>query len=354
MTGPRVETGFTYRGIEAVFLENEALRILVLPGKGGDILEFRDKRTDIDVMWRTPHNWVAPDSRYVPSAAETTWNDHYPGGWQVNLPVAGGGWEIDGNAYGIHGESALVPWNAEVIRADEDAATLRLSVELIRYPLSIERDLTLRAGESRLEIDETVTNEGRRPVEYIWQQHITVGQPLLSADARLDLPGATGVNPPYGDAFPNGRLEGDVTFDWPHAPGMDGGDIDLREIPPHGSTIHDQSFFIDMPEGWYAVTNPALDLGFAVTFPLDPFEVLWYWQAFGGYHESPWFNRNYNVGLEPTTAYPGHGVPEAQRDNGTMKELDAGETVKASFVAMTYGGRSGVSSVSPDGTVIGD
>lgn len=47
---------FAYRGIGTVFLENEHLRIMVLPGKGGDILEFRDKRADVDVLWHADHN----------------------------------------------------------------------------------------------------------------------------------------------------------------------------------------------------------------------------------------------------------------------------------------------------------
>lgn len=352
--GPRISTDFTYRGIDAAFLENQALRVLVLTGKGGDIVEFRDKRTDVDVLWRTPHHWTAPRDRYVPSVAESTWNEHYPGGWQVNLPVAGDGMDIDGSAYGLHGESALLPWDPEIIRADDDAVTLRLSVDLVRYPFSVERELTLPAGESRLEIAESVTNLGGVSLEYVWQQHVTVGAPLLSAAARLDLPDASGVTPPYGDDFPNGRLAGDETFEWPHASRADGGMVDLREIPPEDATIHDLSYLVDLADGWYALTNPDLDLGFALRFPLDPFECLWYWQAFGGYHESPWFNRNYNVGLEPTTAYPGGDVPQAQRANGTMNVLDPGETVEAEFTAVTYGGYERVSAVTPDGRVEGD
>ncbi len=352
-SGPRIQTEFTYRGIDAVFMENEYLRIMVLPGKGGDILEFRDKRRDVDVLWQTKHNWQPPRDRYVPAETNTTWNDHYPGGWQMNLPVAGGGMDIDGNAYGLHGESSLLPWEAEVRQDDDDAVVLGLTVELVRYPFAVDRELTLPAGEARLEIDESVTNLGGRSLEYIWQEHVALGRPLLGPDARLDLPAATGVNPPYDDAFPNARLEGDCTFEWPHAPGWDGGTVDLREIPPTDAKIHDQSFATDLEAGWYALTNPTIDLGFALNWSLDPFECLWYWQPFGGYHESPFFNRTYNVGLEPTTAYPGGDIPHAQRENGTMKSLEAGETVEASLVAQTYTGFSAVNAVSSSGEIEG-
>ena len=349
MTGPRISTEYTYRGIDTAFLENEALRIKILTGKGGDIVEFRDKRTDVDVLWETPHNWTPPSDRYVPTMAETTWNDHYPGGWNLNLPVAGAGWEFPGNAYCQHGESSLLPWDAEVVRDDDEAVTLRLSTELVRYPFYVERDLTLPAGDSRLEIEESITNRGGFELEYDWQQHVTLGAPLLSSDARLDVPAETGVNSPYGDSFPNARLEGGVTYDWPHSPGADGDTVDLREIPPADSTIHDQSFAVDLETGWYALTNPELDLGFGLRFPTDPFESLWYWQPFGGYHESPWFNRNYNVGLEPTTSYP---APD-DRDDGQMETLGPGETAEASYTAVTYGGLESVDSVDYDGNVEG-
>jgi hypothetical protein len=352
-TLPRVTTEFTYRGVDAAFLENEALRIMVLPGKGGDILEFRDKRADVDVLWHADHEWVPPGDRYIPSEASTTWMDHYPGGWQVNLPIAGFGREIDGNAYGLHGESALIPWEATVREDSAAGVTLHLEADLLRYPFHVKRDLRLPAGESRLEIEETVENRGAVGLEYIWQQHVALGAPLLGPAARLDVPAERGVSEAEDDTFASGRLAFDETFEWPEAPGRDGGTVDLREIPPETAEIHDQCYATDLREGWYALTNPEIELGFALTFPTDPFECLWYWQPFGGYTDSPYFGRNYNVGLEPTTAYPGGDIPDAQRANGTMKTLDPGESVTAEFSAVTYRGETGVESVSADGSVTG-
>jgi len=351
--GPSVSTEFAYRGIDAAFLENEFLRIMVLPGKGGDVLEFRDKRADVDVLWHANHNWCPPESRYVPSAAPTTWLDHYPGGWQVNLPIAGFGREIEGNAYGLHGESALIPWDARVTRDDDEAVELTLTTELVRYPFELERRLRLSAGRPALHVEETVTNLGGVELEYIWQQHVALGRPLLGPDARLDVPADRGEVHPPGDAVANGRLAGGEAFEWPHAPGRDGTTVDLREVPPPEAEIHDQAYATDLDDGWYALTNPSIDLGFAFRFPTDPFECVWYWQALGGFHESPYFNRNYNVGLEPTTAYPSDDVPDAQRENGTMKTLGPGESCSAEFVAATYRGLQSVDAVETDGSVTG-
>lgn len=348
---PRVSTEYAYRGIDAALMETEHLRLFVLTGKGGDILEFRDKRTDIDVLWHAHHNWQPPADRFVPTAAETTWLDHYPGGWQVNLPVGGFGWEIEGNAYGLHGESALLPWEVLNTAAGPTGVILRLGVELVRYPFQYERELHLSADEPVLTVDEAVTNLGEVELEYIWQQHVALGPPLLGPGARLDIPAETGITEAESSTFENGRLAFGETFDWPVAPTRDGGTTDLREIPPRDARYHDQCYATDLSDGWYALTNPEIDLGFGLAFPTSPFESVWYWQPFGGFHESPYFNRNYNVGLEPTSAYPGGDIPTAQRENGTMKTLEPGESVSASVSAVTYPGAEAVESIDTDGTV---
>lgn len=350
-TVPSIDTAFAYRGIDAAFLENEHLRVMILPGKGGDVLEFRDKRTDVDVLWHADHRWEPPGDRYVPTETATTWHDHYPGGWQVNLPVAGTGREIDGSAYGLHGESALVPWEASVTEDSGAAVELTLTTELVRYPFALERVLRLPAGEPRLQVRESVTNEGGVAVEYAWQQHVALGEPLLGPAARLDVPARTGVTEAVSPALRTGRLADERTFEWPEAPTRDGGTTDLRVVPPASEGLHDQCYATDLEAGWYAMTNPDLDLGFAFTFPTDPFECVWYWQALGGYEEAPFWGRNYNVGLEPTTAYPLDA--DRQRANGTMKTLAPGGTVEATFTAGTYGGLAAVDDVSPTGDVIG-
>lgn len=346
----RIDDAYTYEGIDAVFVENRHLRIMILPGKGGDILEFRDKRTDVDVLWHAEHNWQPPDSRTVPSVGPTTWLDHYPGGWQLNLPLAGFTDDFGGTPYGLHGESALIPWESTTV-ADDESVTLELRTELVRYPFAVERTLTLPRDEPILEIEESVTNLGGVDLEYVWQQHIALGRPLIGPSARLDVPAGSGVVEAYGPEHENARLESGSTFEWPHAPGVDGETVDLREFPPEDSTIHDVAYATDLSDGWYAVTNTDLDLGFGFTFPTDPFECVWYWQPLGGHAESPYWNRNYNVGLEPTTAYPAGDVPDAQRENGTIETLAAGETLEAQFVARTYHGVDSVESIDADGTV---
>lgn len=348
--GPRISTAFEYRGMETAILENRWVRVMVVPGKGGDILEFRDKRTDVDMLYHADYAWDPPKDRRVPST-DMTWNEHYPGGWQLNLPVAGGPMEISGNRYGHHGESALLEWDAKVLESSDSRVTLELSTRLRRYPFAVQRQLTLPAGEPTLELSESVTNEGEYPLEYVWQHHVALGHPLVGPSARLDVPAGESYVADYDTEHTTNRLEGDQWFEWPVADGVGGADVDLSEFPSMDAEIHDLAYLLAVEDGWYAVTNPELDLGFGLAYPADHFEALWYWQAFGGVDESPFWGRNYTAGLEPTTAYPSHSLPTAQRQNETMKTLDAGETKTVELVAGTFESDDRETAVGADGRI---
>jgi len=327
---------------------------VLLHGKGGDIIEFRDKRTDIDVLWSSPHDWAAPSDAYPPSDSDSAWQAHYPGGWQQNLPLAGWGGSVSGVSYGTHGESALVPWDATVVADTDDRVVLELSTELVRYPLALTRRVELEADSAVVRFEDEVVNEGAVPLEYIWQQHIALGPPLISPRSRLYLPPSVGhVEPSYPDngGFEHARLQADKSFEWPMAPTADGETLDLREFPLYDATVHDQVYLTDFDDGWYAVSNPDLDLGFSLNFPESTFECLWYWQAFGGMTGSPFFGQNYNVGIEPTTAYPAGSIPEAQRENDTIDTLAPGERVRTRLTAVTYDPEGSVSEVAEEGDV---
>ncbi|NUP80976.1 MAG: DUF5107 domain-containing protein, partial [Nonomuraea sp.] len=47
-------------GLRAVTLENERLRVTVVPDKGGDVVEFLHKPTDTDFVWLSPQGLRDP------------------------------------------------------------------------------------------------------------------------------------------------------------------------------------------------------------------------------------------------------------------------------------------------------
>jgi len=65
-------------------------------------------------------------------------------------------------------------------------------VRTVRCPFLVEKTLRLRSDRATLEIEETVTNEGAEPMDFMWGHHPAFGAPFLDEHCRLFAP-ATGV-----------------------------------------------------------------------------------------------------------------------------------------------------------------
>src|SRR6185437_11110428 len=51
-----------YRGMRTLVLENEFVRMVLLPDKGADVMEMEYKPKGIDVLWHSPTGYRALDS----------------------------------------------------------------------------------------------------------------------------------------------------------------------------------------------------------------------------------------------------------------------------------------------------
>ena len=87
----------------------------------------------------------------------------------------------------------------------------------------------------------------------------------------------------------------------------------------------DELYLSDLPDGWYAVTNPHVGVGFALRWETRVFPYLWLWRTLGPAGGYPWYGRTYTLGLEPFSSVP----PQADdaRAAGTLLQLGAGESL---------------------------
>ena len=349
--GARISDDWTFRGLKTVLIENEVLRIVVLADKGADIYQFVHKPTDTDFMWRSP--WGVRDPRrFTPTTGSPTnvWLDFYEGGWQTALPGGGFPSVYGGADMGLHAEVNTMPWDCVILQDTPERVSARFSVRTYRTPFFFQKTLSLSSGSPVLEIDQSLINEGEEPIHCVWGEHIALGAPFLSEDCVIDIPGGTVINH-HEDFHPNNKLLADYAGPWPNVPLKDRSTMhDLSKVPGREWDSYDQSYITDMPDGWYAVTNTALGLGFGVSFPTDVYKYLWYWQSFGGGYGHPWYGRTYNAGLEPFTSYTNEGLVNAIQ-NGTALLLQPHQKVEASVRAMAYESSAGVTSISPQGRV---
>jgi hypothetical protein len=292
----RVASG-NVQGWESVVLENDALRVSVLPEKGADIYELVDVRTGVDVLFKGPWGLQPPGAPRLEGSGDADdafmWN--YEGGWQELLPSVNEACTYRGQRIPFHGEVASLPWEYEIV----DDGAVRLWTRCRRTPFLLER--VMRVRDNALELDGTVTNESDEPAHFVWGQHCVVGPPFLEPGCRLEIPARTIVTTPELWEPATARIEARQRVSWPHAPLRAGGTVDLRDIPGPETGSHDDLYVTDLDDGRLTVTNPRLGLAFRLEWDPAVFGWIVLWMPYGGAIEKP-LTGSYALGVEPWTS----------------------------------------------------
>ena len=212
----------------------------------------------MDPLLKAP--WGLRDPRHLlPGGSQLQdWILRYPGGWQSILPNFGPACEHQGIEHPMHGEAAVMPWTAEIVRADAQAVEVRLAIDLILTPLELVRHVRLERGARVLTIAERLANVGAIAVEYVWGHHPALGAPFLSPACRIDAGARTlVVDGSYeGAALP---LQRDSRHEWGGA-ACD----EIRHLPPEGRARDLVAYLHGFEQGWWAVTNRELGVGFGL------------------------------------------------------------------------------------------
>ena len=288
-----------YRGHTAIWLENEFLRVGVLPEKGADIFEMVYLPSGIQLLIEMPGGLKPPTGH-----PQGEFLDNYEGGWQELFPNHGDACEFRGQDMPMHGEVALLPWDVQVLQDTAAETHLHLKVRCQKTPFLLERSMCLRAGAAQLEILEKVTNESDQACEFVWGQHVTLGEAFLDGESRLDLPAATIQTPEVLFEPATARLVPGQTSAWPTARDRKGGRIDLAAIPGRTVHSHDDAFLTGLERGHYTVTSAKYGLCFSLDWDAGLFPWIAFWQPYGGADLAP-FTGMYGAGIEPwVSRYP--------------------------------------------------
>lgn len=293
---------FTHLGYAALSLENEKVRIVLLPGKGSDVIQFLYKALDIDFMWASQPVLQPSGTVKALSAGGNAFLDYYPGGWQEILPNFGDPCEYRGTALALHDEVSLLPWQYVIVENDPQCVSVRLEVRCMRTPFRIRKTLTLLSG-CILEIDEQVQNESEESMDCTWGHHPAIGSPVLDENCRVIVPPCR-VKTQEEYVSPNSRLEKGQDCEWPLVRGTNGEQIDLSRVPSRAAHSHDMAYLYRLKQGWYVLFSDAHHIGFSMSWDCAVFKYLWFWQVYGGWHGYPWYGSSYNLALEPCTSYP--------------------------------------------------
>ncbi len=324
---------YEFKGMSAVFLENEKLRVGVLAGKGTDVFEFNYKPRDMDFVCLTSRGVQNPMA-YLSTSPDplATFLDYYPGGWQEIFPNGGPPSSYLGAHFGQHGEVSHLPWDYHIIEDSEDAVAVLFSVRTQKMPFRIEKELRLLAAESCLRVEEALVNESPVPLRAMWGHHITFGRPFAGEACLIRLPDGVSVVPHDEAINQKGRrVKADKNYTWPYAERETGGQIDLSVLPP-GGELSEMLYLAGFTEGWYEVENRQKQLAFRLEWDVERMPYLWFWQEYGASEGYPWYGRHYSIGLEPFTSYPTSGLARAV-ENDTALSIGPHERLQFSFRA---------------------
>lgn len=332
--GCRIHDQYRYFGMRTLVLENEKLRISILLDKGSDIYEFLYKPKDIDLMWLT-ENGVQNPNDYLSTSA--TFIDYYEGGWQEILPNGGPTATYLGAQFGQHGEVAQMPWDYEILKDEPNEVSVKLQIRTKKIPFILTKTLTITSGSSTLSIQEQLENLGSNSLRYMWGHHLAYGKPFAQPGCKIIMPEGVHIvtEESNSDVLSPGRIQRGLVHDWPYAKDCYGNQVDLSILPEKNSPS-DIVYLTGFGKvGQYSLENHVLDLGIRVNWDGEQFPYLWYWQEFGNTKEYPWYGRHYNVGLEPFTSFPTHGLAKAI-ENGSAATIEASETKHFSLQIAPY------------------
>ena len=310
-----------YRGRRAVSIENDDIRVTVLE-EGGHIAEILDKRSGINPLWTPP--WPSIE----PSTYARAKHPEYGAGSDAVL-LAGimghnlcvdifGGPSDEEAAAGLapHGEASVVRYD---VRYDLDVTARSMSMEAL-LPLAqlrIERRLDLR--DRVVSVRERLENLTAcdRPIG--WTQHVTLGPPFLQKGVTEFRASATRSKVFEQTFGAHDELIAGAEFDWPLAPRIGGGTVDLRVCSQSPASSGYTAHLMDLnrEDAFFVAFSPAARLAFGYVWKRRDFPWLGIWQENYSRAQAPWNGATLTCGME----FGASPMPESRRamiDRGSL------------------------------------
>ena len=321
----RVIEGWSYRGLDAVTLENRAIRVTVLPELGGHVLELVDKVLDRNLLWVNPRTYP----RRAPYGAH--FDDWWSGGWDEIFPT-GDRALLHDELLPYMGETWSVPWS---VRTDAEGASAWIETTGLATiaPARLERTLRLDGDAPVLRVGYRITNLDVRPLPFLWGIHPAFS---VTPQHRIDHPARqmlVGVS--------SGPLMGEVGtgYRWPQQP-MPGSTAlrDAREVLGIDAGVFGGHWATDLAAGWLAVTDRASRRGRCAVVPGRDVSA-----RAGSGRSTAAGAGHHHLCLEPWTGYPMQ-LEEAEAA-GRARVLQPGEALEADVAFLLYDGLDAVAAV---------
>jgi galactose mutarotase-like enzyme len=283
----RLESARVERLTEQVVLENNALRVTILPALGGKIASIQILR-DREELLQQPLRPYAPRIRYM------SFDTSDASGWDECLPSVAA-CEMQTAAHTVlipdHGDFWQVEWHT----LSQTKTDVTLSADGFSLPLRFSKTLQLLGN--RLHVSYELLNRSAEPVEYVWSAH-----PLFAVEPgdRILLPDSVSEVTVEGSARNRLGKQGSKVA-WPKAVLENSNALDLSVAGNVTDRIGDKLFAASPKEGWCAIVRHRLRCRVELRYNAGQLPFLGLWICYGGWPESG-VNRQQCVALEPCNA----------------------------------------------------
>lgn len=329
MSNPTCTSESTLHGLRTIVLENDRLRVVVLPEAGSKIWQIRYKPLEADLLWNNPS--VLPARQPLYASYDDTWS----GGWDELFPN-----DESGNLQGLdlpdHGELWTGVWDAEPVQlGDATGVHLRYTTTVTHF--LVEKTLILGPQSAILEVAYRLTNHGTGTCPFLFKLHPAFA---VSPHHRIDFPAMTVVR----ETEFEGTLAGAPrVFPWPNV-SLGKRVLDLRQVPDPSSRALHFFYGTDLSAGWCGVTNQERRLAAALRFDPKVFSSCWLFATHGG-----WRDLNVAV-LEPATGFPLR--TQSMIDEGRALSLAPGETLETTVQFSVQEGLNSIGGVMESGRIL--
>lgn len=327
-----INDDWTYKDMQVVYLENNLLKIGVLVGRGSDIFEFRYKPRNIDPLLRLPKGIRNPLKEVTQMQNPSgKFEEYYYGGWQEafpNSPV----FNYRGKVLGQHGEASLNPWKYSILKNEKEEVILKVWTELLCMPLVMEKTLSLKKNDSRLNISEKLTNKGKTTLDIMWGHHIAFGLPFIKEGVKIDTNAKSFAAEP---SMPeNRRFKPGTKFNWPDGIDINGKKDNASIVDDINGASYSELCYLKgyKKEAYYNIKNEKLNLSFNLNWNGDLFKCLWMWEERFATQDFPWWGDCYTIALEPWTS-PGTNEPEKAIEKSEWLKIRPGEFIETELSA---------------------
>jgi hypothetical protein len=291
-------------GEATLTLQNEFLRIRILPPFGGKISSLRSARTGEEFL-------LPPLRGYRHVSRTAGFHEGDLGGFDECLPSVASCESTSGEPpVPDHGDLWRSKWHI-----DSYDRPITLHADSLSRPLRLTRHARLDGPSLVLDYD--LLNLSDSPTTWLWSAHpllrIEVGDRILLPDEIKE------VVVEYSAA---GFFEKNSTIGWPQAQSVLGTTIDLSTVGKRdGETAH-KLFARAGRSGWAGLYRKRTGTGLILCFDPSALPFLGLWICSGAWPETG-AEKQYTVALEPTTSNV-DSLASAEQ-NGTAQSLAARE-----------------------------